>query len=194
MAFTKEQIRAMRENDLRKEVLIPLFRKMGYKDVFEFHGGSQEQGKDIVMWKPDEIRPRINFAVVVKAERITGQASGKLSANEVGFQIQQAFGSPFNDPTTLEQQEVHECIVVSSKEISKEAHESIKSFLKKTNLEMRTTFINGDKLWEHVEKYLPECADLERLQLIQKSFENVDEHYRLAVNTHGGKIGITVEA
>jgi len=133
----------MREDQLRSEVLIPLLRAMGFRDVFMHHGGSLEQGKDIVMWKPEEFRERTNFAMVAKAAKITGQATGKSSAAEVSFQVQQAFGKPFNDPVTGVERDVQECIVVSSKDISKEAIESINSFLRNAGVVGHTVFWNG---------------------------------------------------
>src|SRR5262252_6844312 len=101
----------MNEAQLRRDVLVPLFREMGYKDVFEYHGGSQEQGKDIVMWKPEQHRDRTNFAVVAKATKITGKAAGNSGAGEVSVQIQQSFGSPFRDRVTGDERQVQECIV-----------------------------------------------------------------------------------
>lgn len=179
MNLTKEEIQALPENKLRQSVLIPLFREMGFRDVFEYHGGPQEQGKDIVMWKAEELRERTNFAVVVKATKITGQASGKSSAAEVCFQIQQAFGSAYKDSQTGEEQTVHECIVVSSKEISKEAIESIQSFLSPTNLHRRVVFQNGDRLWDLVQKHFPAAAALNKVREIQRHLDAIDPNYRL---------------
>jgi hypothetical protein len=39
-----EILRKLDEKRLRQEVLIPLFQKMGFKDVIEYHG-STEKGK-----------------------------------------------------------------------------------------------------------------------------------------------------
>ena len=50
MRITRDQLLEMDESRLRRDVLIPLFREMGFKDVFEYHGHAMEQGKDIVMW------------------------------------------------------------------------------------------------------------------------------------------------
>ena len=183
MSFTKEQIQKMLESELRKQVLIPLFSQMGFRDVIEYHGGAGEQGKDIAMWKPAEFKDRTNFAVVVKATRITGQASAKNgSAREVTFQIQQAFGDPYSDPNTGEPRTVHECYIVSSHEISKEARESIRSALKPSNLQDRITFISGDTLWEHIEKQMPSWAAANELEKMRKVFDNLDKDYRLAMN------------
>ena len=50
MALSREQLHAMKEEELRTAVLIPLFKAMKYRDVIHYHGGAGEQGKDIVMW------------------------------------------------------------------------------------------------------------------------------------------------
>ena len=80
--ITRDQLAGVSENLLREEVLIPLFTAMGYRDVFAYHGGALEVGKDIVMWKPDDFRDRVNYAVVVKKGNLTGRASGGGSAGE----------------------------------------------------------------------------------------------------------------
>ena len=51
MALTRSRLLEMRESELRKDVLIPLFKAMGYRDVYDYPG-SGEKGKDIVMWAP----------------------------------------------------------------------------------------------------------------------------------------------
>ena len=55
------QLCNMKEAELRTEVLIPLFKRMGFKDVQHYHPG--EQGKDIVMWLPTSLDDREYYAV-----------------------------------------------------------------------------------------------------------------------------------
>lgn len=76
----------MKEKELQRNVLVPLFEACGYQDV-EIHQGTTEAGKDLVMWKAGDLGERINYAVVVKAKPISGKAAGKSSAAEVRFQI-----------------------------------------------------------------------------------------------------------
>jgi hypothetical protein len=64
MIWSKEAIQDLSEKDLYLKFLIPLFTAMGYQGVRYYHG-KEEQGKDIVMWKFDEFRGRINYGVVV---------------------------------------------------------------------------------------------------------------------------------
>lgn len=192
MQLTRQMFDLMNEVPLQKEVLIPLFRAMGFRDVKHYHGGPNELGKDIVMWREEELRERVNYGVVVKAEKITGQASGaKNSANEVLFQVMQAFNEPYPDLSTGEEQTIHRCLVVSSKEVSKEAINAIKGTLRKDNLDKITTFIDGETLWGLIEKYTPEKGVLEDMQSAKSRLEGLleehglSEHFHLVADTEG---------
>src|SRR4051812_4156623 len=103
MSFTKDQIKNMEEKPLREQVLIPLFKEMGFNDVYHYDGGPGEKGKDIVMWTQGKINERINYAVVVKSKKVSGKASGTNSAGDVCTQIQQAFGRNYLDLITGEE-------------------------------------------------------------------------------------------
>src|SRR6185295_17983487 len=110
MAITRAELSTMREDQLQKQVLVPLFVAMGFQDVTIYQGAS-ELGKDIVMWKLGDLGERINYAVVAKAKKISGKAAGKSSAAEVRFQIEQAFGNPWPDTKTTELRRVDRCFV-----------------------------------------------------------------------------------
>lgn len=190
--FTRSGLRALKETALQSEVLIPLFTKMGFRDVHLYHGGSMEQGKDIVMWKAGDFGERINFAVVVKAERITGKASGKSSAAEVATQIQQAFGGQYLDPVTGAPQDVSKCFIVSSKEIQKEAVQSIKNTIGPETLGRHVTYVDGDRLWELVKTHLRELTFLEHVGNINEILENASQHHKVTIQTGDGSTAITV--
>lgn len=118
--LTKEVFDQMNEAALREEIIIPLLRKMGFRDVFHWHGGTGEQGKDVVCWKLSELGKRENLAIVAKAVKTTGQAKlDKGSAAEIQTQIRQCFGKPYNAPLSLQEESVHHVWVVSNKDISR---------------------------------------------------------------------------
>lgn len=178
--LTKERLQGMNEAQLRKEVLIPLLKKMGYQDVKEYHGGAGEQGKDIVCWDTDKLGIRRNQALVVKAVNITGRANAaRGTATEVLTQISQCFGKPFQDIITGEEQRVHECWVVSNHEILKEAIDTISSSLSTHGLVRDVRFVNGDSLWKLIETYLPTQAVWEKLHEASEVFGTLDSHYSL---------------
>ena len=193
MAFTKDLVSTLDENDLRTKVLVPLFQAMGFRDVFHYHGGALEHGKDIVMWKPDDLDQRINYAVVVKAKRITGQTSGPSSAAEVLFQIHQCLDSPYQDPVTGSEQRAQRCWVVSSKEIGKEALAALGGSLQQSRADALTTFIGLERLWELIQKYLGPATATGKLFAVQQMFNNVSEHHRIVVSTQGGRVSLSTE-
>lgn len=125
MIFTRPELLELKEDDLTRRVLVPLFVAMGYRDV-RFHGGGiLEQGKDLVMWRSEPARGRINVACVVKAVPITGQSS---SVNVIN-QVEQTFAVPFVDVATGASAEVHECWVITPREIRKEGIHTLQSLL-----------------------------------------------------------------
>ena len=75
MVLTKELLNELDETDLRTKVLIPLFQAMGFRDVFHYHGGVLEHGKDIVMWKSDDLEQRITEHRIINGYIGYGHAS-----------------------------------------------------------------------------------------------------------------------
>jgi len=174
----------MKEDQLQKEVLVPLFVAMGFQDV-TIYQGSSELGKDIVMWKPGDLGERVNYAVVAKAKKVSGKATGASSAAEVRFQIEQAFGNPWPDTKTTEMRRVERCFVVCSKQIQNEAITAVRAVLENSNLDKVTRFINGDELWHLIQQYLPEKVVFENLRAIQNVLDQASPHYRLVAKTTG---------
>lgn len=172
MQFSLEKLRSLSEADLRRKVLIPLFRAMGFRDVTEVHG-SRELGKDIVMWKVDHFRGRVNYAVVAKAQKVT---TGPQSAG-VSRQIRESFGSSYTDPISLEEREVNRVIVVTSKEFTGEAKDSLRSELRSLNLEGTTDLLGGEKLFEMVREYLPEAVVWDPLQKASKALREASDNW-----------------
>jgi hypothetical protein len=191
MAITRSQLLAMNEEQLRRQVLIPLFQAMGFHDVVEYHG-SGELGKDIVMWKAEGISRRVNYAVVAKATKLSGHAKGKGSAGEVSTQVLQCFGEDYTDPRTLEKQSVDRCIVVTNKAIKRETLTAIGSTLSTTFAKGRVDFMNGDELWQLVEQHLSLSAELQALAKAGKTLDSLSPNYRLTAQT--GPDGIKLSA
>lgn len=190
----------MSEAELREQVLIPLFRAMGFRDVYHYHGGALEVGKDIVMWKPDDFGQRTNYAAVVKAKRISGKTTGSSSAGEILTQVQQVFGEPFKDPVTGSDETVHRCFVACSKSIGKETFNALQGALQGLHLDRMTTFLHGDILWAAVEKHSPERTVVSKLDDARRILGQVSSHYRVTAEVgenlafkigkkHGGSIG-----
>jgi hypothetical protein len=165
----------MNEGDLIDEILLPLFRKMGFQGVYKYHGGAGEKGKDIIFWEKSHLGTRKNYAIVVKAVKLSGQVKNDTgTAGEIVMQVRQCFGSDFTDQMTGEQQKVHECWVVSNKDIPKEAIDAITAGLD-VQYSRNTIFLNGNGLWELVEEYLLPITSL--ISQINTKIEEMDKYY-----------------
>lgn len=141
---TKATLAALNEDDLRQEVLIPLFTKMGFRDV-RHHPGSGELGKDIVTWTSERLLVRDDYAVVVKRGKISGRSSGAGSAAEVTNRIQKALGSIYHDSVTNQPRRPTRCWVVASGEIGPEARRAFEAALSIDQMRV-VNFIDGEKL------------------------------------------------
>lgn len=183
--MSKKRKRNDNNEEALRELLIRLFKAMGFRDVFHHHGGSQEQGKDITMWKAGDLGERINYAVVVKSGDITGKVAGKGGAGDVQTQVQQSFGSTFNDKTTTANQNVDFCWIVASGRISKEALAAIQSALARSNCLSRTRFIDGVKLDELVRQFLPGKTLLDQIQELRDTTTKVDPDFDVSVKVSG---------
>jgi hypothetical protein len=193
LSLTKQHLQNMKEADLRIQVLIPLFKVMGFKDVSHYHGGTGEQGKDITMWQANVLGDREYYAIVVKAGRITGEAKGKGSAAEVQMQIAQAFGSKFTDTADLSERQATRCWVVSSHEIKKEATESIKNALGPRATDGSVRFIDGDELWELIQRHQPERTIAQTLWSANQVLDHLSDHHRVVTQLRGGAIHLALE-
>lgn len=182
--LTRDRVEQMNEADLRVQVLLPLFKAMGFQGVHETHGGSGEQGKDIVMWKLDELGERVNFGVVVLATRITGRAEGSGSTSaKVQFQVQQCLRSGYHNLLTLEDERMDRCWVVTSKTMKKEARESLSNTL--GDLGRLVRFIDGDELWALIERYLKPFLLSGKMVDLHEGLGSASEHYHVIAGLGG---------
>lgn len=150
MIWTRAALQQLKEDDLSRQILVPLFTAMGYRDA-RFHGGGiLEQGKDLTMWREDSLRGRVNSAAVVKAVPITGKAS----VVSVVQQVEQAFAAPFKDTATGAQHLVHECFVITPREVKKEGAYTLHNALQAKSFGRNVTIIDGEQLWQHVQAHL----------------------------------------
>ncbi len=145
----------MTESELREGVVIPLLRTMGYRHIFLQHGGSPEKGKDIVCHRVDSLGDQRHLAVVVKKTDIHGTVGKSGSASEVLYQLNQVLDEPYTDVYSLRPVEISECWVITSGRIVNTAVESILGQLRHTGLSRLVRFIDGPRLCELVQDFLP---------------------------------------
>lgn len=183
--FAKEQISKMKEEEFQNKVLIPLFRKMGFRDVKPFDGRNLERGKDIVMWKPSDLGQRLNYGVVVKAVKITGNAKTNEGAMNVLNQVRQMLKTSYLNPVSGERERIQRCFVACSKEIIPEAMHSIEGELE-NQLDKLVEWIEPEtNLFDLIENYLPEQGIFEKLSSVQEELDKFTENtpYKLIANS-----------
>lgn len=82
-------LQGLSEYDLTIRVLQPLFQSFGYEKV-EYHGGPDEEGKDLICWKLNELADDELAVVQVKKYRSSKRASDTRSFSELVTQLSQA--------------------------------------------------------------------------------------------------------
>lgn len=183
--FTQDQISKMIEEEFQSSVLIPLFRKMGFRDVTPFGGGNLERGKDIVMWKESDLGQRLNYGVVVKAKKITGNAETNTGAMNVLNQVRQMLKATYLNPVNGQTENIQRCFVACSKEITKEAMNSIEGELDNQLDKLVEWLHPATNLFDLIEKYLPEQDVFEKLTEVQKKLDEPmkDTPYRIVADS-----------
>ena len=159
-------LQTMQENDLLRQILVPLFRSFGYP-IVDFHGGPDEQGKDIICWKRDTL-DEIELAVVqTKRYKPSRCASDKQSFGEVVTQLCQCLETPV--PNT-DGNEYRPSAVYFVTPYELETRTLGMRFSKVAALkQFNVKVIEGRKLVELVLKQLPQIA----VQLLGPSHEIV---------------------
>jgi hypothetical protein len=147
----------MSEEQFRTAVLIPLFEAMGFHNVYHYHGGIGEKGKDIVMWKTGNMGQREDYAVVAKVGKITATpGTRKGSAGEIADQIRQCFNHPYTDKISGEAKSIQWVLVATNGPISKDSIETIRGLIKEHA--RYTNFYPGDEIKKLSEQFLPKHA------------------------------------
>ena len=158
------------EAKFREDVLIPLMKAMGYKDVDHYHG-RLELGKDIVAWTPHSDGARDYVAIVAKVGNINASISG--DAGIVTGQVKQAFGSRYFDKTTGEERRVHRVIVASTGSIKEQSQKAIRSqFTEEQNRYIK--FWDGEKVAELMAGYLPERFAPDLLENVRQTLKGLE--------------------
>ncbi len=146
----KEDISAESLEDEEKftmEVLLPLFRRMGFLDVHYNHG-QKEFGKDITFSEIDKFNQRRNYGVQVKVGDISGRAKSDL--NEAINQINEAFPHDYIDTSSRERRFISDFVIAISGHFTDKAKEKIMEEVRARNVH----FFDIDKIEELLVKYI----------------------------------------
>lgn len=148
------ELQKLNEDKLRKNVLIPLLGRMGFKGIRLNHGHG-ERGKDIICFDYDKLNNKIFYGIVAKENDLTGSVSSNMGLREVLYQIQQNFDNVYENLYDMRRVAMDQVWVITSGKIVSSAEQSIYSGLNKNNLEKLVRFIPGENLVDLIDHYYP---------------------------------------
>jgi hypothetical protein len=149
------RIQSIKENTFTQTVLVPLFKSFGYAQV-EFHGGTAEEGKDLICWRRDELG-EVELAVAqVKRYRPSRKAKDQRSFSEIVTQICQCLELPvpYSDGKTYLPSSVYFITPYPLDTLTLESRFSKVAALKQARLKI----IDGPKLATLVSDRIPTVA------------------------------------
>lgn len=123
------------------EVLLPLFRSMGFIDI-KYNHGKREFGKDVTFSEMDKFGVRRNYGVQVKAGDLSGEAGSKI--DKIIGQIGDAFSMHYIDITSRERRCISDFIIAISGRFTDNAKDKIVEKIKRRNI----YFFDIDKIQE----------------------------------------------
>jgi len=145
-----EEISVETLKDERKfalEVLLPLFRHMGFLDV-KYNHGKREFGKDILFSEIDKFGVRRNYGVQAKSGDLSGEAGAKI--DKIIAQIGDAFPMSYIDTASREERFISLLVIAISGRFSDNAKEKI---LKKVS-QRGISFLDIDKIQELLARHM----------------------------------------
>lgn len=136
-------------NDEKKfclELLLPLFRNMGFVDI-KYNHGKREFGKDVTFSEIDIFGVRRNYGVQVKAGDLSGEAGAEI--DKIIAQIDDAFKMAYINTTSREKRYISDLIVAISGRFTDNAKDKIIEKADRRNL----YFMDIDKIQELLIQY-----------------------------------------
>jgi hypothetical protein len=129
------------------ELLLPLFRSMGFIDV-KYNHSKREFGKDVTFSEIDKFGVRRNYGVQVKVGDLSGEAGAEI--DKIIAQIDDAFKIPYIDTTSKERRYISDLIIGISGRFTNNAEDKIIEKVHQRNI----YFLNIDKIQELLTKYM----------------------------------------
>jgi hypothetical protein len=123
------------------ELLLPLFRNMGFIDV-KYNHSKGEFGKDVTFSEIDKFGVRRNYGVQVKAGDLSGEAGAEI--DKIIGQIDDAFKMPYVDTTSREKRYISDLIIAISGRFTNNAEVKIIEKVRQLNI----YFLSIDKIQE----------------------------------------------
>lgn len=142
-----------KENDLSKEVIVPLLKKI-YGERVEFTGGGIEKGRDIIVYKKDELGFNDFIGIQVKKIEATPNSTTK-SFQQLLTQLSQMKSEGVVDQTTGDKVKFKKLIFITPYQIYDRCYDSHNNAYKEV-LDMGVLIIDGQKLSKLIKEHMPE--------------------------------------
>lgn len=135
------------EREFTLEVLLPIFRHMGFLDV-KYNHGKREFGKDLTFSEIDKFGARRNYGVQVKAGDLSGEAGSEI--DKIIGQTRDAFSMPYIDTTSREKRYISFFVIAISGRFTDNAKDKIMEKINQRNI----YFFDIDKIQELLAHYM----------------------------------------
>lgn len=145
-------LKKLNEQELRRDVIIPLLSKMGYLSPIEYHGVS-ERGKDIICYDYNKLNEIDYLSIVAKTTDIKGNISTDRGLREMIFQVEQSFNNRYDDLYSMKQVFINEVWIITTGKLASGAQESVIDTLRKNNLDKKVKIIHDDRLVSLIDRY-----------------------------------------
>ena len=167
----------MSEIELQQEIVIPLLRAVGYRDV-RAPAGPSEKGKDLLACRQDEFGRITLHAVQIKKQRLHAAVQKPGSLIRVLDQLRQATRELVFDPNTNTRRRPDGCLFVTPFEVPIRVFEAFEELLREERLE-NVRLLDGVALLEALREKAPEI--LRRL--------GVETKYRVDLSADLARVG-----
>ncbi|MGK9478008.1 hypothetical protein ACSSV9_14475 [Melioribacter sp. OK-6-Me] len=137
------------EEEFSKNMIIPLFRRLGFQDV-KYKHGKDEYGIDILLSKLNELNAQEYWGIQVKKGKISGSANSII--DKIISQIDDAFNIPFETTDSPNPVYISKLVIITDNHFSNNATKKINSKIKIPSNRNNTLFIDYDKLCNLLQK------------------------------------------
>ncbi len=147
-------VESLSEDEFRKDVIIPLLSKMGFKAPIHYHGPG-ERGKDIICFDYDKLGEQRFLVITAKSTNLNSNAADDKGLMNIVTQVQQSFDIPYEDIYSMKQINIDEVWIMTSGKIVSGAEDSVIDSLRKYNLDKQIRFIRADRVVQLLDQYYP---------------------------------------
>ena len=153
MSTMLKKLSKIQENDLTREVIVPLFERM-YGCRVSFTGGANEKGRDLIVYYKNPLDEPEYIGVQVKRKVVTSNSSSN-SFQQLVNQLTQMRDEAAICPTSLQEVYFSKKVFITSHEIPEKVYDTHRGAMKSLE-NLNVTIIDGKKLLLLVEQYIPE--------------------------------------